>query len=82
MIIHKLSLVIIRWVVYINKMDDLILKTIIFIMKDTKTNKPVVVSHFQGFDSELEAHNFSEFLKEQFIQPIEKEDPYPNVTLH
>ena len=42
-------------------MDDLILKTIIFIMKDTKTNKPVVVSHFQGFDSELEAHNFSEF---------------------
>ena len=55
-------------------------------MKDTKTNKPVVVSHFQGFDSELEAHNFSEFLKEQFINPIEQadvcEDLYPNVTLH
>ena len=51
-------------------MDDLILKTIIFIMKDTKTNKPVVVSHFQGFEDEKDAQNFSEFLKEQFIQPI------------
>ena len=55
-------------------------------MKDTKTNKPVVVSHFQGFDSELEAQNFSQFLKEQFINPIEQadvsEDLYPNVTLH
>ena len=51
-------------------------------MKDTKTNKPVVVSHFQGFEDEKDAHNFSEFLKEQFIQPIEQEDPYPNVTLH
>ena len=51
-------------------------------MKDTKTNKPVVVSHFQGFEDEKDAQNFSEFLKEQFIQPIEQEDPYPNVTLH
>ena len=63
-------------------MDRPYIKNNNFIMKDTKTNKPVVVSHFQGSDSELEAHNFSEFLKEQFIQPIEKEDPYPNVTLH
>ena len=51
-------------------------------MKDTKTNQPGVVSHFQGFDSEVEAHNFSQFLKEQFINAIEQEDPYPNVTLH
>ena len=53
-------------------MDDFILKTVIFIMRDT-TNKPIVVSHFQGFKDDNEALNFSEFLKEQFIQ----ENPYP-----
>ena len=61
-------------------MDDLILKTIIFIMKDTKTNKPVVVTHFQGFEDDNEAQNFSQFLKEQFTE--QEKDPYPNVTLH
>ena len=50
-------------------------------MKDTKTNKPVVVSHFQGSDSELEAHNFSEFLKEQFIQPLKKKRPLSKCNL-
>jgi len=68
-----------KWVVYTNKMDDYILKTIIFIMKDTKTNQPVVVSHFQGFKDDSEAKNFSEFLKDQFMQ---QEDFYPNTTLH
>ena len=61
-------------------MDDLILKTIIFIMKDTKTNKPVVVTHFQGFEDDNEAQNFSQFLKEQFTEP--EIDNYPNVTIH
>lgn len=74
------AFVLIRWVVYINKMDNFILKTIIFILKDKATNKPIVVSHFQGFEDEIEAYNFSEFLKEQFISP--QEDHYPNVTLH
>ena len=73
------AFVIIRWVVYTNKMDDYILKTIIFIMKDTKTNQPVVVSHFQGFKDDSEAKDFSEFLKDQFMQ---QEDFYPNTTLH
>ena len=48
-------------------------------MKDTKTNKPVVVSHFQGFKDDSEAKDFSEFLKDQFMQ---QEDFYPNTTLH
>ena len=56
------------------------MKTIIFIMKDTKTNKPVVVTHFQGFEDDNEAQNFSQFLKEQFTEP--EIDNYPNVTLH
>ena len=35
-------------------MDDTFLKTIIFIMKDKKTKKPIVITHFQGFEDELE----------------------------
>ena len=49
-------------------MDDYILKTIIFIMKDTKTNQPVVVSHFQGFKDDSEAKNFSEFFVTVIIE--------------
>ena len=30
-------------------MDDTFLKTIIFIMKDKTTKKPIVITHFQGF---------------------------------
>jgi hypothetical protein len=33
-------------------MDNLILKTIIFILKDKETGKPVVVTHFQGFEND------------------------------
>ena len=36
-------------------MDNLILKTIIFILKDKETKKPVVVTHFQGFENDDEA---------------------------
>jgi hypothetical protein len=52
-------------------MDNLILNTIIFILTDKDTNKPVVVTHFHGFDTEEEAIRFSDYLKEQFV------DDYP-----
>jgi hypothetical protein len=61
-------------------MDDRFLKTIIFIMKDKTTKKPIVITHFQGFQSSEEAEDFSEFLKTQFVLP----DDYPdaNTTIH
>ena len=61
-----------------SKMDNLILKTIIFILTDKDTKKPVVVTHFHGFDNEDEAIQFSEFLKENFVDDIE----IPKETLH
>ena len=48
-------------------MDNLILKTIIFIMKDKVTHEPVVVTHFQGFKDEEEATEFSRYLTEHFV---------------
>jgi len=61
-------------------MDDRFLKTIIFIMKDKNTKKPIVITHFQGFKTNDEAEDFSEFLRTQFILP----DDYPdsNETIH
>ena len=61
-------------------MDDKFLKTIIFIMKDKTTKKPVVITHFQGFRSEEEAEDFTDFLKTQFILPTDFPDD--NVTIH
>jgi predicted phosphohydrolase len=66
-------------------MDDLILKTIIFILKDKKTNKPVVMTHFQGFENDDEAKDFSHFLTDTFCgdgTPIEPGDLHPKRTLH
>jgi|TARA_R100000808_G_scaffold116_1_gene855 predicted phosphohydrolase len=61
-------------------MDNLILKTIIFILKDKETKKPVVVTHFTGFDTDEQANDFSKFLTEEFVQ----DDDYmkPKRTLH
>ena len=70
-------------------MDNLILKTIIFILKDKETGKPVVVTHFQGFENDDEANDFSKFLTDQFTGDIPKsfdsfdtENPTPKRTLH
>ena len=63
----------------INKqMKDLILRTAIFIMKDKTTGRPVVVTKFYGFQDEQEAHEFSQILKEQYIDDIPEDD----VTMH
>ena len=35
-------------------MDDKFLKTVIFILKDKATKKPVVITHFQGFKNQEE----------------------------
>tara|TARA_R100000656_G_scaffold123757_1_gene100681 strand:- start:215 stop:394 length:180 start_codon:yes stop_codon:yes gene_type:complete len=59
-------------------MDNLILKTIIFIMKDKATHEPVVITHFQGFKDDQEATEFSRYLTEQFVS----DDLSPNRTLH
>ena len=59
-------------------MDNLILKTIIFIMKDKVTHEPVVVTHFQGFKDEEEATEFSRYLTEHFVN----DDLCPKRTLH
>ena len=61
-------------------MDNLILKTIIFILKDKETKKPVVVTHFTGFDNDQQADDFSKFLTEVFVS----DDDYikPKRTLH
>jgi hypothetical protein len=61
-------------------MDDKFLKTIIFIMKDKITKKPIVITHFQGFKNHEEAEDFSDFLKTQFIMPTDYPDE--NVTIH
>ena len=67
----------------INKqMDNLILQTVIFILKDKETKKPVVVTHFTGFDDEIEAQQFTEFLKDQFTTPLYEDFDYKNKTLH
>ena len=50
----------------------------ILILTDKHTGKPVVVTHFHGFDNEDEAIQFSEFLKENFVDDIE----IPKQTLH
>ena len=67
-------------------MDNLILKTVIFILKDKETGKPVVVTHFQGFENDAEANDFSKFLTDQFTGDIPKsfdtEIPTPKRTLH
>ena len=64
----------------------LILKTIIFILKDKKTNKPVVVTHFQGFENDDEANDFSHNLTDHFanvgLEPFEPPDLSPKRTLH
>ena len=63
----------------INKqMKDLILRTAIFIMKDKTTGRPVVVTKFYGFQDEQEANEFSQILKEQYIDDIPEDD----VTMH
>ena len=49
-------------------------------MKDKTTKKPIVITHFQGFDNEEEANDFSEFLKEQFVLPSDYPDA--NTTIH
>jgi len=61
-------------------MDDTFLKTIIFIMKDKTTKKPIVITHFQGFRDEAEANDFSEFLRTQFVLPSDYPDA--NTTIH
>ena len=73
-------------------MNDLILKTVIFILKDKKSGKPFVVTHFQGFENDDEANDFSKFLTEQFsgdilksfdsLESFDKENPPPKRTLH
>ena len=61
-------------------MDNLILKTIIFILKDKETKKPVVVTHFTGFDTDEQANDFSKFLTEEFVQ--DDHHMKPKRTLH
>ena len=60
------------------QMKDLILRTAIYIMKDKTTGRPVVVTKFYGFEDEQEAHDFSQILKEQYIDDIPEDD----VTMH
>ena len=62
-------------------MDNLILKTIIFILKDKDTKKPVVVRHFTGFDNDEQANDFSRYLTEEFVNN-DVEDLSPKRTLH
>ena len=62
-------------------MDNLILKTIIFILKDKDTKKPVVVSHFTGFDNDEQANDFSRYLTEEFVNN-DVEELSPKRTLH
>tara|TARA_R100000808_G_scaffold3605_2_gene12613 strand:+ start:6756 stop:6947 length:192 start_codon:yes stop_codon:yes gene_type:complete len=63
-------------------MDDLLLQTIIFILKDKKTKKPVVVTHFTGFESDEEAQFFSKFLQDQFTTPMYEDFDKTKYTLH
>ena len=61
-------------------MDDKFLKTVIFIIKDKATKKPVVITHFQGFKNQEEAEDFSAFLRGEFC--LEKDYNHSNLTLH
>lgn len=63
-------------------MEDLILKTIIFIIKDKETGEPIVISHFQGFSDNDEAIDFSKFLQDQFVEEPKVYDSQQNFTLH
>ena len=60
------------------------MKTIIFIMKDTKTNKPVVVTHFQGFEDEKDAQNILDRLGTYWRQDPDggRIIPHLNVSTH
>jgi hypothetical protein len=49
-------------------------------MKDKKTKKPIVITHFQGFENNDEAEDFSEFLKTQFVLP--EDYPDADTTIH
>ena len=62
-------------------MDDLELKTIIMILRDKQTNKPVVITHFTGFETDEEAENFIKTLKEKYINDIPLDDE-TDPTLH
>jgi hypothetical protein len=61
-------------------MDDKFLKTVIFILKDKVTKKPIVITHFQGFKNQEEAEDFSAFLKGEFC--LEEDYNDSNLTLH
>ncbi len=63
-------------------MDNLLLQTIIFILKDKHTKKPVVVTHFTGFQSDEEAQFFSKFLQDQFTTSIYDDFDKTKYTLH
>tara|TARA_R100001086_G_C11740779_1_gene232420 strand:+ start:438 stop:638 length:201 start_codon:yes stop_codon:yes gene_type:complete len=66
-------------------MKDLELKTIIMILKNTQTGKPMVVTHFTGFEDETEAWDFTEKLKEKYINDIDypiEEELESDPTLH
>ena len=61
-------------------MDNLLLKTMILIMEDKVTGKPVVISSFHGFETEEEAIDFSNHLKETVLDEMIYENP--KQTLH
>jgi len=48
-------------------------------MRDKITKKPIVITHFQGFEDEEEANDFSNFLRGQFTYDYDYE---PNKTIH
>ena len=48
-------------------------------MKDKKTKKPIVITHFQGFQDDDEAADFSDFLKTQFVLPTDYPDDYVTI---
>ena len=52
----------------------------ILIMEDKVTGKPVVVSSFHGFETEEEAIDFSNHLKETVLDEMIYENP--KETLH
>jgi len=56
-------------------MDNYILKTIIFITKDKRTNKPVVITQWNGLETEQEALDFSNYLKEMTLDEMLEENP-------
>jgi hypothetical protein len=61
-------------------MDNLLLKTMILIMEDKVTGKPFVVSSFHGFETDEEAQDFSNYLKETMLDEMVYENP--KQTLH